>query len=398
MNADKSWVMVFGPIPSVVPRFTLNDSRVRYTDTFCYVGMTFQSTTKNIFAAHYDAKASTARGTGYSVLGVESYVGNLPPKEGRLLYMSCIDPHLVSGADVMIDVDDAALAKLEKVQRSFLRRLLGVGQFSMRAPLFTELGLVPLRYRRLIIALRYLKYLVSLKSSHYARLALEDSYRLYLGGQQGYWMDLAYALSKLRFPIVLPSLPTLTAEICDALGKAVHVAAMRDLQLDINQSTRLYLLHGRLEPLEADPPKAITAILRHYLVLVVNTSHRRALTKLLVSQHPLAVERLRYKKRYHREIVPRGLRRCRFGCTSVETVEHALFFCDKSEKLNEKRTSFVIGSSAYVPHVLSVSAATATTVLKALVFNRVTVCQVAKFAYQVFNIFAEAPLVWPDGF
>ncbi|KAJ7022930.1 hypothetical protein C8F04DRAFT_898873, partial [Mycena alexandri] len=153
-NAGKSWVMVFGPIPREVPGFTLNGIAMGYKDKFCYVGMTFQSTTKNIFAAHYSDKASTARGTVYSVLGVESYVGDLPPKEGRLLYMACIDPHLISGADVMVDVDDTALNLLEKVQTSFLRRLLGLGQFSMRTPLFTELGLVPLRYRRLTIALR----------------------------------------------------------------------------------------------------------------------------------------------------------------------------------------------------------------------------------------------------
>ncbi|KAK6977075.1 hypothetical protein R3P38DRAFT_3126729 [Favolaschia claudopus] len=39
----------------------------------------------------------------------------------------------------------------EKAQRSFLRRLLVVGRYSMCAPLFTELGLVPLKYRRLIL-------------------------------------------------------------------------------------------------------------------------------------------------------------------------------------------------------------------------------------------------------
>ncbi|KAJ7181846.1 hypothetical protein C8R46DRAFT_885118, partial [Mycena filopes] len=72
---------------------------------------------------------------------------DLPAREGRRLYMACIDPHLISGADVMVDIDDTALGKLEKVQTSFLRRLLGVGRFSMHAPLFTELGLVPLRYR-----------------------------------------------------------------------------------------------------------------------------------------------------------------------------------------------------------------------------------------------------------
>jgi hypothetical protein len=76
------------------------------------VGILFQSTERNIFVANYVEKADIARGTGYSVLGTEAYIGNLPPKEGRLLYMACIDPHLISGARVIVDVNDPMLVEL----------------------------------------------------------------------------------------------------------------------------------------------------------------------------------------------------------------------------------------------------------------------------------------------
>ncbi|KAJ7165504.1 hypothetical protein C8R43DRAFT_816490, partial [Mycena crocata] len=336
-NASKSWIMVFGPLPRELPPFLLNGKSVRYTDCFCYVGVTFKSTHKNIFFSHYTAKAKAARKTAYSVLEIEAYIGDLPPKEGRLLYMACIDPHLVSGADVIIDVDTIALTLLEKIQTAFLCRLLGVGAYSMRAPLFTELGLVPLRYRRLIIALRYLGYLVGLDKKHYARAAAEDSYNLFCNGHQGYWMDLTYALQSLRIPVTLPPLPELTQETCSALGKQVYTSAMRSLDDDVNASTRLYMLHDRHEPLENEPPKKITAVLRHYLRIVENGKHRKALTRLLMSQHPLAVERMRYKSRYHKILVPRHLRKCRFGCNEVETVEHAIFFCNRSEGLRSCR-------------------------------------------------------------
>ncbi|KAJ7495225.1 hypothetical protein FB451DRAFT_1213638, partial [Mycena latifolia] len=256
-NASKSWVMIFGAIPRTLPTFTVNGRKIGYTDCFCYVGVTFQSTDRNIFASHYTAKASTARRTGYTVLGIEAYIGDLPPKEGRLLYMACIDPHLISGADIIIDVDDKALAHLEKVQRAFLCRLLGLGAYSMRAPLFTELGLLPLRSRRLDIALRY------------------------LAGKQGYWMDVAYALQKLPVPIQLPPLPELSPEKCVGLAKSVRIAALKQLDAEVSASTRLYMLHDRREPLEDEPAKKITAVLRHYLVLVVNPKHRKALTRLL---------------------------------------------------------------------------------------------------------------------
>ncbi|KAJ7440678.1 hypothetical protein FB451DRAFT_1415048 [Mycena latifolia] len=173
-----TWIIAFGPLPDVLPKFFLSGHDVRYADCVCYVGLTFKSTSHNIFVSHYTAKAATARRAGYTVLGIEAYSADLPPKEGKLLYMACIDPHLVSGADIVVDVDDKALAYLEKVQNAFLRRLLGLGAYSMRAPLFTELGLVPLRYRRLISAIRYLGYLVSLLDTHYAHAALRDSYGL----------------------------------------------------------------------------------------------------------------------------------------------------------------------------------------------------------------------------
>jgi hypothetical protein len=67
-------------------------------------------------------------------------------------------------------------------------------------------------------------------------------------------------------PVQWPELPELTPETCDTLTKAVYSGAVRDLQTDINLSTRL-------EPLENETPKAITAVLRHYIVLVVSAKH-----------------------------------------------------------------------------------------------------------------------------
>jgi hypothetical protein len=63
------------------------------------------------------------------------------------------------------------------VQTMFLQRLLRLRPYSIRTPLFTELSLLPVRYRRLILALRYLGYLVALPPTHYARAALEDSFK-----------------------------------------------------------------------------------------------------------------------------------------------------------------------------------------------------------------------------
>jgi hypothetical protein len=75
-----------------------------------------------------------------------------------------------------------------------------------------------------------------------------------------------------------------------------------------------------------------------------------------------------------------------------------MFFRENSEKLNQLCTGFILNTSAWVPDVLWATTSSATAVLRTLVFSRDTVCQVAKFAHQVFAFFAETALVWPEGF
>ncbi|KAJ7021273.1 hypothetical protein C8F04DRAFT_973040, partial [Mycena alexandri] len=117
----------------------------------------------------------------------------------------------------------------------------------------------------------------------------------------------------------------------------------------------------------------------------------------LMGVHPLAIERMRYKQRYHRADVPRHRRRCRFGCNEVETVEHALFFCRKGTGLVECREAFFGIIQTLEPRVLSVGPWNATNILRALIFRRETICQVAKYTHKVFAIFAAEPMIWPDG-
>jgi hypothetical protein len=73
-----------------------------------------------------------------------------------------------------------------------------------------------------------------------------------------------------------------------------------------------------------------------------------------------------------------------------------MFFCDQTDELIQRHTTFVLAMSAWLPEILVVSTATATAVLQSLVFNHNTVCQ--KFAHYVFGVFADTALVWPEGY
>ncbi|KAH7878333.1 uncharacterized protein C8R40DRAFT_1016547, partial [Lentinula edodes] len=81
------------------------------------------------------------------------------------------------------------LSMLEQIQLLFLRRMLGLSRRSILAPLFTETGIMPIRTRRVILALRYLICLLKLGPEHYAHLALQENFNLRNSGMKCWLLD-----------------------------------------------------------------------------------------------------------------------------------------------------------------------------------------------------------------
>ncbi|KAF9029934.1 hypothetical protein BDZ89DRAFT_917008, partial [Hymenopellis radicata] len=106
---------------------------------------------------------------------------------GIQLFSSLVDCHLISGCEVTPDVDLGALASLVSVQKACLRRILGI---DTQCPVHRE----PLKYRRVILTLRYLCYLLSLPLSQFAARALRVSDTLRLHHHSSWLMDLDIAL------------------------------------------------------------------------------------------------------------------------------------------------------------------------------------------------------------
>jgi hypothetical protein len=122
-------------------------------------------------------KATKAQACAHTIFGAESVIGrgNLPPREGRQLYFARVDPHLTAGCDLCLDTSPSFLKPLEDIQLNFIRRLLHVNPRSIIAPLFTETGIMPVRHQSVILALRYLAYLLDLSPIHYSRMARHDN-------------------------------------------------------------------------------------------------------------------------------------------------------------------------------------------------------------------------------
>ncbi|KAJ7190574.1 hypothetical protein GGX14DRAFT_604029 [Mycena pura] len=295
ISPPKSKAMIFGPLPAILPVFRVGAKVVEIVPRFKYVGMWFTSTHHNIFAAHYAEKASKARKVANATFGrVKSHLGSLPVREGLRLYMARVDCYLISGGEISLDV-----------QQSFLRRLLGLNSSSLLSILYTETGQTPIKIRRLLRALSRLRYLLTLPLTEdcIVRDALLDSFSLYCSGKASWVGDICF----------------------DELSDDDSVLDA-DLQNDIDSFERTHLLKNRVERIDEGEGRSrlglVTRRRRHYLDVVV-PAHRKAITRLILSDHNLSVERLRYPGRY-RAAAPRHLRLCRFCRGAVEDEAHAL--------------------------------------------------------------------------
>ncbi|KAJ7362282.1 hypothetical protein DFH08DRAFT_1024263 [Mycena albidolilacea] len=102
----------------------------------------------------------------------------------------------MSSAAFALDVTHAHVSKLEDVQNEYLRRLLGLNRRSVIAILFSETGIIPLRYSLQVTIPRY-------------RLSITPD--ITRDGLPCWLSDLYYALSHLPVPVLL-SMDSLTPD------------------------------------------------------------------------------------------------------------------------------------------------------------------------------------------
>jgi hypothetical protein len=171
------------------------------------------------------------------------------------------------------------LNKLADILHLFIRCFLQIGSHStMLAPLFTETGILPLRYRRVTLAIACLLYLLQLPPAHYAYAALQESISLLRKGYSCWIADINWVLHHLP-----------------GADSAPNVSNVENM-LDCGWSG------------------------------APSVSKTPSLPRTACSQHTLAAERLRCKERYYAP-VPRVWRLCCFCRCTAEDVVHMLLEC-----------------------------------------------------------------------
>ncbi|KAJ7043799.1 hypothetical protein C8F04DRAFT_899217, partial [Mycena alexandri] len=395
-SIPKCLYQIFGPRqkPSEYPVFLLGDNPIARVQKACYLGIWIETGTRSLWGEQYRVKAKKAQRAANIIHGLDRFVGSLTAWDKRTLYMARVDPYLIAGCEVCLDVTAKHLKLLEAVQHKFLRRMLGVGSRSMLAVLFSETGIWPIKYRRVYLALKYLCYLIGLKTEdgtpqRPAWNALQHSLTLARNKKVSWVNDLRIVLSKLYTPVALDISGDLTVTAVEDATKNVKLSMEAWINHDIETSAKTKdLLVGRLEMEEGKLVKKALDF-RHYL-RINSANHRRALTRMVLSSHSLAVERRRWKERGKPE-VPQEWRLCRFCEEEVEDPPHAMFLCNHPELIH-LRELFLQKLYTELPDVRGKSS-TPWGFFRDLLPRREITPLLAKLAYNVQTIYDGTPML-----
>jgi hypothetical protein len=131
--------------------------------------------------------------------------------------------------------------------------MLGVGARSMRAVLFFETGIWPIKYRRVYLALKNLCYLLKLKTDNDkpqrpAWNAFQQSLNLAREMKISWVNDLRIVLSRLYIPVEFDIFCEVTVNAVEEVMKQVKQSMEAWIDYEIETSSRTKdLLAGRLE-------------------------------------------------------------------------------------------------------------------------------------------------------
>lgn len=381
-NPKKCNVMVFGSSHDKEPPLHLYGDEIPFTDSYKYVGVLISSKGRSIFKLHYENKAQAGRIAAAAALSLRSIVGPIDPINGRKIYLAQIDPHLTAGCDICIDTERTNLRTLETVQETFIRRFLGLGDKALTAFLFTETGLWPIAYRRLSLAIQYLAYIITLPDAHLAKKATQaGDIMAQSSGSRGWYADIT-KIMKERTDFHLPPLNNVTSETIAEAQRAIKKALTQSLRLRLKDSPKAYLVRDTLCETQNGQLAKPTLYFRLYLT-VIRRSHRLALTKLLLSDHSLASERMRWIK--HTDRPPRQMRKCRICKDQAETPEHIMFICDMPKSTGANRLRKSILKKLDIQRERTTDEDEAQTIIRRAIQTQHTIDELAELAYTTYT-------------
>ncbi|KAE9403418.1 hypothetical protein BT96DRAFT_815028, partial [Gymnopus androsaceus JB14] len=256
--------------------------------------------------------------------------------------------------------------------------------------LFSETGLIPIRYCRIGLALGFLIYLLDLPQAHLAYAALVNAFTLSDNGQPNWVNDLITALARLPIPVVCTLSGIRNSDQIKQLTTEVLHSYEASIQSSLLTHVCTHFLRNRIEYNDQDHWLLNVPImmLRSYLSIITVPKHHHAFTRFIASSHALSIECLRYAERYHPPI-PCEWRLCRFCQTGIEDECHALLICSGYSVLLYLRHCFLEDVFDKMPPLRSSYLDLSSPDFLQLILFRCRILPIlAKFIYNVLLIFS----------
>ena len=234
-----------------------------------------------------------------------------------------MDCHLTHASEVTIDNSAEVqwgVASFARYQKRIARRVLQVRQCSFVDPLYTELGIWPIRERRLLLALKYLHRTLWSDEDLLAKWAIFQFFDLWCKGFACWAGDINNSFLQLAGEsLPIPDVWLQDGQTLDRHRKKIYLKMLDDMESRIAENHRLFLLHSRHELQKEGSPKRVHLSLRHYLTQASNSSHWRAITKLIFREDS-------YRLHADHDI-PREERLCHKCLSHVESPQYGLLQC-----------------------------------------------------------------------
>ncbi|KAI0075149.1 hypothetical protein K474DRAFT_1582168, partial [Panus rudis PR-1116 ss-1] len=150
--------------------------------------------------------------------------------------------------------------------------------------------------------------------------------------------DLCWTLRNLSPPVVYDYHLDLTPRLLQDLLTQVTASAQKLIDDGLKEYLKLVLLHDRKQMNKEGQFVHEALLFRDYLK-IPHPAHRKAVTRLICSDHPLAVEQLR---RVDGVSIRRMWRVCRFCHIqgNVEDEQHVLLYCMGNDAIVHHRNVF----------------------------------------------------------
>lgn len=161
----------------------------------------------------------------------------------------------------------------------------------------------------MILALRYLVYILGLPDSHLVHCAFTECVSLYQRGIPNWLGDLALVIRHIPYQTPIFDPLNMNVEAAKILIKKVTIAMKLHIDATVQGSSKGALLEGRLQYIKDEGLRHEAMYFCQYMWVLI-PDHQKALAQMFLADHSLAEAKLCYSER-HRAAIPRHWRLCR---------------------------------------------------------------------------------------